>query len=108
MDVLINNNNYKPKSNTQSSKATAELNELKSSNTKTGNHLIVETYCLCETNVNSPENEDDMMIECDVCKDWLHGKCVNLNTRLAADIETYVCPRCVNDGNKIICNFNLS
>ena len=29
-------------------------------------------YCICRR--PSDEEEDDMMIECDECKDWLHGK----------------------------------
>lgn len=57
-------------------------------------------YCICQRPAD--EEEEDMMIECDECKDWLHGKCVNLNQRLAADIEIYVCPRCVSDKKQII------
>ena len=35
-------------------------------------------------------------------------RCVNLNQRLAADIETYVCPRCVTDKKQILCKLKNS
>ena len=33
-----------------------------------------ETYCICKKAFDS--DDDDMMIECDVCKNWFHGKLV--------------------------------
>lgn len=58
-------------------------------------------FCICRRK-NSDSEDDDMMIECDICKDWLHFKCVNINQRISIDIETYVCPRCVSDTNNIV------
>ncbi|CAL1539070.1 unnamed protein product [Lymnaea stagnalis] len=47
-------------------------------------------YCLCRL----PYDETRFMIECDVCKDWFHGGCVNIQEHQAADIEIYHCPNC--------------
>ena len=34
-----------------------------------------EFYCICKRRVDSDEDEEeDIMIECDACKDWLHGR----------------------------------
>ncbi|XP_059160163.1 lysine-specific demethylase 7A-like isoform X2 [Physella acuta] len=47
-------------------------------------------YCLCRL----PYDETRFMIECDVCKDWFHGGCVDVQEHQAADIEIYHCPNC--------------
>lgn len=31
-----------------------------------------ETYCICKKAFDT--DDDDMMIECDACKNWFHGK----------------------------------
>ncbi len=64
-----------------------------------------DIFCICRR--KSSDEDDDMMIECDVCKDWLHFKCININQRISIDIETYVCPRCVTETRKIICKFKF-
>ena len=34
-----------------------------------------DVYCICKRSSSSSVDEaEDMMIECDACKDWLHGK----------------------------------
>ena len=33
-----------------------------------------EVFCICRRSSDEDEGDDDMMIECEVCKDWLHGK----------------------------------
>uniref|UniRef100_H3BFG4 Lysine demethylase 7A n=1 Tax=Latimeria chalumnae TaxID=7897 RepID=H3BFG4_LATCH len=34
------------------------------------------------------------MIECDICKDWFHGSCVQVEEHHAVDIDLYHCPNC--------------
>lgn len=60
-----------------------------------------ELFCICRRPFDD-NDEDQMMIECDECNDWLHGKCVGVSIREAADIEIYICPRCVTEDKKII------
>lgn len=68
-----------------------------------------DVYCICRRKTSDDEeNEDETMIECDNCKDWLHGKCVNLTQRLMADIEIYICPRCVSETKQTICKYKFS
>ena len=95
-----------------------KLDLIESNNKKTNTHndtttngyqfenSAEQTFCICKRNVS--DEEDDMMIECDICKDWLHFKCVNLTHRATFDIETYVCPRCVSETVQTICNFNFN
>ncbi|ELU12372.1 hypothetical protein CAPTEDRAFT_144431 [Capitella teleta] len=39
------------------------------------------------------------MIQCDVCSEWLHGRCVGLLSRkeqkAAANQREFTCPKCV-------------
>jgi len=46
--------------------------------------------CLCGENLG-PER---FMIQCDSCKIWYHGDCVNVREYEAADLAKYHCPRC--------------
>uniref|UniRef100_A0A4W5Q0M7 Lysine (K)-specific demethylase 7Ab n=1 Tax=Hucho hucho TaxID=62062 RepID=A0A4W5Q0M7_9TELE len=34
------------------------------------------------------------MIECDICNDWFHGSCVQVEEHHAMDIDVYHCPKC--------------
>ncbi|UJR09016.1 hypothetical protein I4U23_013265 [Adineta vaga] len=47
-------------------------------------------YCVCQT----PYDESQFYIGCDVCADWLHGACVGISPEQAEKFEVYVCPRC--------------
>ncbi|KXS19869.1 PLU-1-domain-containing protein [Gonapodya prolifera JEL478] len=47
-----------------------------------------ELYCLCQT------PELGFMVECDVCKEWYHGKCIRISQKDAKVQERYVCPCC--------------
>ncbi|CEL96581.1 unnamed protein product [Vitrella brassicaformis CCMP3155] len=53
-------------------------------------HAPPPLYCICR----QPYSEDKFMIGCDVCGDWLHGRCVGLSEDRAADMEVYQCRRC--------------
>ncbi|XP_034949033.1 histone lysine demethylase PHF8-like isoform X2 [Chelonus insularis] len=48
------------------------------------------TYCLC----GQTYNPDQFMIECDVCKIWYHGECVNVKEYMSIDLDKYHCPQC--------------
>ncbi|CAK1546800.1 unnamed protein product [Leptosia nina] len=49
-----------------------------------------ETYCLC----GQPYNVGQFMIECDCCREWFHGSCVNVKIYHSDDIDKYHCPKC--------------
>ena len=119
--ITSNNNNNNELNKSSSSNS---LKQLVNSN----NNNEPETYCICKKAFDS--DDDDMMIECDVCKNWFHGRlvikwgispflnpwlrfflnalhfrCVDMNQRLAADIEIYVCPCCLTEEKQIICKY---
>ncbi|KAK2892651.1 hypothetical protein Q8A67_012639 [Cirrhinus molitorella] len=47
-------------------------------------------YCVCRQRYDF----NRFMIECDICKDWFHGSCVQVVEHHAADIDVYHCPNC--------------
>ncbi|XP_056281338.1 lysine-specific demethylase 7A [Pseudoliparis swirei] len=47
-------------------------------------------YCVCR----QPYDVSRFMIECDICKDWFHGSCVQVEEHHAVDIDVYHCPNC--------------
>ncbi|TRY92405.1 hypothetical protein DNTS_007191, partial [Danionella cerebrum] len=49
-----------------------------------------QLYCVCRR----PYDYNRFMIECDICKDWFHGSCVQVVEHHAADIDVYHCPNC--------------
>ncbi|CAM1323221.1 PHF2 (predicted), partial [Pycnogonum litorale] len=49
-------------------------------------------YCLC----SQPYDPSKFMIQCDICKEWFHGSCVNLSEHQSLDIEKYHCPQCAS------------
>lgn len=52
-------------------------------------------YCLCR----GPDDHR-WMISCDVCEDWFHGECVDLNKEIGEKlVERFVCPNCT-DGKR--------
>ncbi len=61
-----------------------------------------ELFCVCRKPYDENDDNNQMMIECESCNDWLHGKCVNISLRQAADIEVYICPRCLNGEKRIV------
>ncbi|XP_060784350.1 lysine-specific demethylase 7B isoform X2 [Neoarius graeffei] len=50
----------------------------------------VPLYCVCR----QPYDVSRFMIECDICKDWFHGSCVQVEEHHAVDIDVYHCPSC--------------
>ncbi|KAG9342327.1 hypothetical protein JZ751_016829 [Albula glossodonta] len=49
-------------------------------------------YCVCR----QPYDASQFMIECDICKDWFHGSCVQVEEHHAVDIDVYHCPDCAD------------
>nr|XP_055047722.1 lysine-specific demethylase 7B isoform X1 [Misgurnus anguillicaudatus] len=49
-----------------------------------------QLYCVCR----QPYDVSRFMIECDICKDWFHGSCVEVEEHYAVDIDVYHCPNC--------------
>ncbi|XP_035224740.1 lysine-specific demethylase 7B-like, partial [Stegodyphus dumicola] len=47
-------------------------------------------YCIC----GEPYDSLRFMIQCDSCKDWYHGSCVNVKEHESVDIEKYHCVQC--------------
>ena len=52
------------------------------------------SYCLC-----GREDDGQFMIQCDMCDDWFHGRCVNITAEDAKQIESFVCDRCDSGSN---------
>ena len=52
-----------------------------------------QKYCLCR----GPE--EGFMVQCDLCEDWFHGRCVNMSRSESSEIEEYLCPNCEPGSN---------
>eukprot|EP00730_Choanoeca_flexa_P001279 TRINITY_DN10563_c0_g1_i3.p1 TRINITY_DN10563_c0_g1~~TRINITY_DN10563_c0_g1_i3.p1 ORF type:complete len:688 (+),score=125.57 TRINITY_DN10563_c0_g1_i3:148-2211(+) len=50
----------------------------------------VKLYCLCQ----QPYDKDKFYIECDLCQDWFHGRCVGIKQSESPFIKRFVCPTC--------------
>ncbi|OAF65758.1 hypothetical protein A3Q56_06499 [Intoshia linei] len=48
-------------------------------------------FCYC----NRGEIEGDFMVECDRCRKWFHGQCVELTKTEADELDTFCCKYCV-------------
>ncbi|MCJ8742946.1 hypothetical protein PDJAM_G00088040 [Pangasius djambal] len=57
---------------------------------RAGKMAAAPLYCVCR----QPYDLNRFMIECDICKDWFHGSCVQVEEHHAADIDVYHCPNC--------------
>ncbi|OTA62781.1 hypothetical protein K449DRAFT_422274 [Hypoxylon sp. EC38] len=58
-------------------------------------------YCICR----GPDDHR-WMISCDVCEDWFHGECVNLDKDIGEKlVERFVCPNCT-DGKRNYTKYN--
>ncbi|ANB11771.1 hypothetical protein AWJ20_4593 [Sugiyamaella lignohabitans] len=49
---------------------------------------INKVFCICRL------RESGMMVECDVCHEWFHGKCLKVGRSKFKDNERFVCPVC--------------
>jgi len=64
-----------------------------------------EKFCICRQGDDSV----NYMIMCENCKEWFHGKCINLSKNEADNIKDYICLCCSRrKGNyNIQCNNNF-
>ncbi|WZY69185.1 hypothetical protein YC2023_001425 [Brassica napus] len=53
----------------------------------------VAVYCKCEM----PYNPDDLMVQCEGCKDWYHPGCVGMTIEEAKKLDHFVCAECSSD-----------
>eukprot|EP00249_Psilotum_nudum_P018003 c26594_g1_i3 orf=466-1116(+) len=57
----------------------------------------VAVYCKCEM----PYNPDDLMVQCEACKDWFHPQCMSLSPEQVKKMDHFYCPDCSSqDGDK--------
>ena len=47
-------------------------------------------FCLCR----GPD-DGEFMIQCEECKEWYHGSCVNVTPEQADHIDVFLCPDCI-------------
>ncbi|CAL0333735.1 unnamed protein product [Lupinus luteus] len=50
----------------------------------------VAVYCKCEM----PYNPDELMVQCDQCKDWYHPECMGMTIEETKKLELFVCSEC--------------
>ncbi|CAM6109893.1 unnamed protein product [Calypogeia fissa] len=66
----------------------------------------VAVYCTCEM----PYNPDDLMVQCEQCKDWFHPTCMNISAEQVKKMEQFVCPECSSQpgGKKFRSNSHIA
>ncbi|XP_010913440.1 chromatin remodeling protein EBS isoform X1 [Elaeis guineensis] len=50
----------------------------------------VAVYCKCEM----PYNPDDLMVQCEGCKDWFHPSCMGMSIEQAKKLDHFLCSDC--------------
>ncbi|KAH0770771.1 hypothetical protein KY290_014752 [Solanum tuberosum] len=58
----------------------------------------VAVYCKCEM----PYNPDDLMVQCEQCKDWYHPACVGLTSEQTKQLADFVCSDCSSSVKKSV------
>ncbi|GMH05278.1 hypothetical protein Nepgr_007118 [Nepenthes gracilis] len=53
----------------------------------------VAVYCKCEM----PYNPDDLMVQCDGCKEWFHPSCLGMTIEEAKKLDHFLCSDCVSE-----------
>ncbi|MCO5579895.1 hypothetical protein L7F22_033760 [Adiantum nelumboides] len=53
-------------------------------------------YCKCEM----PYNPDDLMVQCDACKDWFHPECLKMSSKTVKKLDHYFCPDCATQNGE--------
>ncbi|XP_024968187.1 chromatin remodeling protein SHL-like isoform X2 [Cynara cardunculus var. scolymus] len=60
----------------------------------------IAVYCKCEM----PYNPDDLMIQCDGCRDWFHPACIDMTVEEATQMEHFLCQSCLSEEQKVLQN----
>ncbi|CAN4109902.1 unnamed protein product [Withania somnifera] len=55
--------------------------------------LTALLYCKCEM----PYNPDDLMVQCEGCKDWFHPSCMGMTIEEAKKLEHFLCSDCSSE-----------
>lgn len=53
-----------------------------------GSNSSRDAFCICR------KTEGGMMIECELCHEWYHGKCLKIARGKIKDDDKYICPIC--------------
>lgn len=53
----------------------------------------VAVYCKCEM----PYNPDDLMVQCEGCKDWFHPICMGMTIDEAKKLDPFLCSDCSSE-----------
>ncbi|KAA0040219.1 chromatin remodeling protein EBS-like isoform X1 [Cucumis melo var. makuwa] len=53
----------------------------------------VAVYCKCEM----PYNPDDLMVQCEGCKDWFHPSCMGMTIEEAKKLDHFLCSDCSSE-----------
>jgi hypothetical protein len=48
-------------------------------------------YCICK----QPYTQGEDMVACDLCEDWFHGECIDLDLSTLSEDEPWYCPSCL-------------
>nr|BAJ98370.1 predicted protein [Hordeum vulgare subsp. vulgare] len=44
-----------------------------------------------------PYNPDDLMVQCEGCKDWFHPTCMGMTIEQAKKLDTFLCADCAKE-----------
>nr|GEW33979.1 chromatin remodeling protein EBS-like [Tanacetum cinerariifolium] len=53
----------------------------------------VAVYCKCKM----PYNPNDLMVQCEGCKDWFHPNCMGMTIKEAKKLKLFMCAECASD-----------
>ncbi|KAI1340800.1 PLU-1-domain-containing protein [Xylariaceae sp. FL0016] len=71
-----------------SSRAASEERETKQQSSRWDDPSFREVFCICR------RIEAGMMIECELCHEWYHGKCLKIARGKVKEDDKYTCPIC--------------
>jgi hypothetical protein len=53
-------------------------------------HRVESWHCICD----NAYNESKIMLMCDNCLMWFHGKCIGFKTKDVNELKYYTCTKC--------------
>ncbi|EFX82823.1 hypothetical protein DAPPUDRAFT_302352 [Daphnia pulex] len=56
-------------------------------------------FCFC----GKPYDNTQFMIQCDYCKEWFHGSCINVKEYQSHDIDKFFCSKCEPVSGPTVC-----